>query len=82
MCKFCKFTNRYVTGEKDTYKSVLRINDGSQAFEVILFRNEQPDGKRCSRLVLNLCVRVDNSEYVAKEKDIEIKYCPFCGEEL
>ena len=46
MCKFCKFTNSYATGDKDTYKSILRINDGSQAFEVILFRNEQSDGKR------------------------------------
>lgn len=83
MCKFCKFRDFYeYSGEKDTLKSILRINDGAQAIDVLLSRYATPEGKRNAYLALELNIKMNGGEYTVKEKDIAIKYCPFCGEEL
>ena len=84
MCKHCKLI---IVGsksrEKQTVKNVLRLKDGSQIFDLYLNRYivETEDIHR-SNLEINISVDMDGGEYVLKHKEIPIKYCPFCGEEL
>ena len=84
MCKHCKLI---IVGsksrEKQTVKNVLRLKDGSQIFDLYLNRYiVETEDIHESNLEINISVDVDGGEYVLKHKEIPIKYCPFCGEEL
>ena len=84
MCKFCKTEpfNKSVNEEILT-KRIMGIKDGSQSFDLYFNRYIVKDeGIRTSSLELNLDVFIDNGMYNVKTKRIDIKYCPFCGEEL
>ena len=84
MCKHCKLTIvNSKSKEMQTIKNVLRLRDGSQIFDLYLNRYiVETEGIHRSNLEINISVNIDNGEYVLKYKEIPIKYCPFCGEEL
>ena len=84
MCKHCKvrvFSEKY--GEKIGNNMILRNVDGSHISEVYLNRHivESDDISEAS-ISIDISVKLDDSKYLIKEKEIKIKYCPFCGEEL
>lgn len=84
MCKYCKLQNvNEQLGEFTTDMVISELKDGCQIFEVILNRYivEKRDIHRSS-LMLELSVDLGDSVYTVKTKNIKIKYCPFCGEEL
>ena len=62
---------------------ILRNVDGSHISEVYLNRHivESDDISEAS-ISIDISVKLDDSKYLIKEKEIKIKYCPFCGEEL
>ena len=75
MCKHCKLIIvDSKSREMQTIKNVLRLKDGSQIFDLYL--------NRYINLEINISVYMDGGDYVFKCKEIPIKYCPFCGEEL
>ena len=84
MCKFCDLTilNEEV-GELAADPRLARIKDGSQIFDLYLNRYivEEADIHRAS-LILDLEVKLGGGEYTLKNKEVNIKYCPFCGKEL
>ena len=43
--------------------------------------DEEADIHRAS-LILDLEVKLGDGEYTLKNKEVNIKYCPFCGKEL
>lgn len=69
MCKYCQ----------DNYSELLRITDGSQVIELSFMRYHNI--KKCA-LNVGLSCKIGEGEYGVKEKEIKIKYCPFCGEKL
>lgn len=82
MCKYCKLeeegNNEYVTSQ-----TIKTIKDGSQIFEAYIFRDKhEPSNTDSSVLGISLSYEDDNGCYTLKTKEIKIKYCPFCGEEL
>ena len=84
MCKHCKvevFSEKY--GEKIGNNMILRNVDGSHISDVYLNRHivESDDISEAS-ISIDISVKLDDAEYLIKEKEIKIKYCPFCGEEL
>lgn len=84
MCEHCKvrvFSEKY--GEKIGNNMILRNVDGSHISDVYLNRHivESDDISEAS-ISIDISVKLDDSEYLIKEKEIKIKYCPFCGEEL
>ena len=84
MCKYCKvrvFSEKY--GEKIGNNMILRNVDGSQVSEVYLNRYivESDDISKAS-ISIDISVKLDDAKYLIKTKEIKIKYCPFCGEEL
>ena len=84
MCEHCKvrvFSEKY--GEKIGNNMILRNVDGSHISEVYLNRHivESDDISEAS-ISIDISVKLDDTEYLIKEKEIKIKYCPFCGEEL
>lgn len=84
MCEHCKarvFSEKY--GEKIGNNMILRNVDGSHISEVYLNRRivESDDISEAS-ISIDISVKLDDAEYIIKEKEIKIKYCPFCGEEL
>ena len=84
MCKHCKvevFSEKY--GEKTGNNIILRNVDGSHISDVYLNRHivESDDISEAS-ISIDISVKLDDAEYLIKEKEIKIKYCPFCGEEL
>ena len=84
MCRYCKLIETGVTGEKtnDSVKIVM-IQDGSQLFELRLWRYiDEENNDRENRLIIETAVDVQGSFYPLKSSHIDIKYCPFCGEEL
>lgn len=84
MCKHCKLTIvNSKSKEMQTIKNVLRLKDGSQIFDLYLNRYiVETEGIHRSNLEINISVNIDEGEYILKYKEIPIKYCPFCGEEL
>ena len=84
MCEHCKvrvFSEKY--GEKIGNNMILRNVDGSQISEVYLNRHiVESDGISEASISIDISVKLDDAEYLIKEKEIKIKYCPFCGEEL
>ena len=81
MCKYCKL-EKGVEGEFHGIESLLKMTDGRQVFEVFLNRYIY-NGRHDSSLVLDYAIKVSNDVANSiRTKQIKIKYCPFCGEEL
>lgn len=85
MCKYCKvrvFSETY--GEKIGNNMILRNVDGSNISEVYLNRHiVESEGYHDASISIDISLKLDDTtEYLIKEKEIKIKYCPFCGEEL
>lgn len=74
MCKYCQ----------DNYSELLRITDGSQVIELSFMRFISAQDHKVKKHVLNvgLSCKIGDGEYGVKDKEIKIKYCPFCGEKL
>ena len=84
MCKFCDLTILdEEAGELAAGPRLARIKDGSQIFNLYLNRYivEEADIHRSS-LILDLQIELDGGLYTLKNKEVNIKYCPFCGKEL
>lgn len=85
MCEHCKVEVISETyGEKIGNNMILRNDDGSNISEVYLNRHivESDDISEAS-ISIDISLKLDDTtEYLIKEKEIKIKYCPFCGEEL
>ena len=84
MCEHCKvrvFSEKY--GEKIGNNMILRNVDGSRISEVYLNRHivESDDISEAS-ISIDISEKLDDAEYLIKTKEIKIKYCTFCGEEL
>lgn len=95
MCKYCK--NRYVNENDEfieTSNEVTKITtfrDGRNLFELQLHRyaveykgeyaTKNEDIRRCE-LIIEESVELNGEIHYIKEKHINIKYCPFCGEKL
>ena len=84
MCKHCKLTIvDSKSREKQTTKNVLRLKDGSQIFDLYLNRYiVETENIHRSNLEISMSVDICGGEYILRCKEIPIKYCPFCGEEL
>ena len=85
MCKYCKLKtlNKDVGERANNSISIARIKDGSQTFEVYLNRYIlETDDIHRNILVLDHGFTYGTNWLSLNEKSVEIKYCPFCGEEL
>ena len=84
MCKHCKVevvSEKY--GEKTGNNIILRNVDGSRVDEVCLNRYiVETEGYHDASISIDISEKLDDAEYLIKTKEIKIKYCPFCGEEL
>ena len=81
MCKYCKLKETKIPGElTNDYRSIGSIKDGINIFSLIM--NRYKCTSRINELMLEQSVCINGAEYVVKTKAIQIKYCPFCGEEL
>lgn len=81
MCKYCKLTHDRGYEKTNDPITIGQIKDGSQVFDLFMNRSVT-DKKRSSELVLDLGCNINGDMYNIKTKEIKIKYCPFCGEEL
>lgn len=74
MCKYCQ----------DNYSDLLRITDGSQGIELSFLRYISAQDHITKKHTLNvgLSCKIGDGEYGVKDKEIKIKYCPFCGGKL
>ena len=73
MCKYCQ----------DFYSKLIRVTDGSQAIELSFLRYVDSQDRIAKNVLdLGLSCKIDDAEYIVKDKEIRIKYCPFCGEKL
>lgn len=85
MCKYCKLTEADNSiGEQTTeWGDLVTLKDGSLVASMYLFRDIiDPLNERTNELGIDLSFKVGESLYPIKCKNIKIKYCPFCGEEL
>lgn len=82
-CKYCKL-NDYGDGEWNNDSQLIeKIRDGSQIFEILLNRYVlESDDNRIAELILELNVETPHGLMSVKDRHIEIKYCPFCGEKF
>ena len=83
MCKYCEFThvNKKVDERSNENVIIERIKDGRQVTEVSLTRY-QSDGNRINELIVDRLIETSTGLVTVEKTHIEIKYCPFCGEEL
>lgn len=73
MCKYCQ----------DLYSQLIRVTDGSQVIELSLLRYVDSQDRIAKNVLdLSLSCKIGDAEYEVKDKEIRIKYCPFCGEKL
>lgn len=85
MCKYCKLKtlNKSVGEKTNESKQILKLMDGSQSFNLYLNRYVvEADGIHRAELSLELCANTEAGQIFVKDKSVNIKYCPFCGEEL
>lgn len=81
MCKYCKLRETKIPGElTNDYRSIGSIRDGITYFSLIM--NRYKCTSHVNELVLEQSICINGTDYVVKTKEIPIKYCPFCGEEL
>lgn len=81
MCNFCKMEVVNKRESSNKHRPIMGIKDGSQLFELSMNRYKV-DNHKSNNLVVDLCMMIGNDVYPIKTKEIDIKYCPFCGEEL
>ena len=81
MCKYCKFRSVIADGKDNEVQLISKLKDGSQVFELKLFRYED-DNEKLAELIIEESVDSESGLVYVKQKTIKIKYCPFCGEEL
>lgn len=84
MCKYCKIEEIVETGEKlNGNVTIANVKDGSQMITVSLNRYIDDDCLiHTSSLVIDIGAILSSGVYTVKDKQIKIKYCPFCGEKL
>lgn len=87
MCKYCKFINEEDDWEKENDFTIIdQIRDGRQQFALRLHRYECEDTKSTVLAMMYGIYSDHNEQYALGDeleiKEIQIKYCPFCGEEL
>lgn len=84
MCKYCKFTHvNEDNGEMSNGgKRIARIRNGSYIVDLLINRYRVGDDYRENRLILDNAVDLSDGLHTVGDRHIEIKYCPFCGEEL
>ena len=84
MCKYCNFTEVNEYEQINTGTTIIEIRDGRTILHVDLYRYHSSDGSsRLNELILERCI--DSESYgmtPVEDCHINIKYCPFCGEEL
>lgn len=81
MCNFCKMEIVNKRESSNKHRPIMGIKDGSQLFELSMNRYKV-DNRKSNSLVIDLCVMIGNDVYPVQTKEMYIKYCPFCGEEL
>lgn len=83
MCKYCKMTPDVMEGEMCGLKDIGRVKNGHDVVDLYLYRYYDGKGGRINALNIDLGIAADKSTvYSVKEKNIAIKYCPFCGEKF
>lgn len=88
MCKYCKMTKDKVCGEKICLKRLAKVTDGFYESEIVYWKYDGrgiEGGRKEHKLILNWCAKINGKNIpstVLKSKELNIKYCPFCGEEL
>lgn len=85
MCKYCqlKTLNEGIGEKTNNCISIGKLMDGSQIFNLYLNRYIiEADDIHRNFLELELEVGYGNSVISLGNKNIKIKYCPFCGKEL
>ena len=84
MCKYCKMRiiNEDFGERVNDLRPIAMIKDGRQIFDVHLYRNAADDGSKTNLLVAELDIDFGGYYQDLVIKEIPIKYCPFCGEEL
>ena len=84
MCKYCKMkTINESLGERTNDMRVIGvIKDGRQIFDAHLHRYKTNNSEGFNYLVLELDIDYGGYTQDLVIKEIPIKFCPFCGEEL
>ena len=84
MCKYCKLKEAGVPGEKsNNVMEIMKLKDGSHTLELKFNRYAiEEEDVHNNELIIDMSVDIRNGSYTVKEKHIDIKYCPFCGEKL
>lgn len=86
MCKYCEMESTDLGDviEESSNTSIMALRDGSQLFELILYRYRLNNKTKDSHLVLDYTYINNNGVCgdTIKRKKVKIKYCPFCGEKL
>lgn len=85
MCKFCyvEHINDYNNEKSNGTQVIDSLQDGHHIISVSIDRYQDGNCYRTNRLILDYDVTDhDGSMYSIGQKLIDIKYCPFCGEEL
>ena len=85
MCKYCKMKtlNADVGEMSNNDKTIVLVKDGCQTFAVSLYRYKGGHSDE----QINLLIAEELLDYGeglvgVAYKEVSIKYCPFCGEEL
>lgn len=86
MCKYCKFKNEEDWEKENDFIIIDQIRDGRQQFALRLNRYEC-EGDKNTVLAMHYSIYHNGTEHYElgdnlETKEIQIKYCPFCGEEL
>lgn len=88
-CRFCKITYSIGDHEQCTCETIVTIRDGSRRLSLDLFRSivegddeNEIEPSRESKLVLSNDVELGDHFESIQQFEIDIRYCPFCGEEL
>lgn len=86
MCKYCKFTYSIGDRERSALKNLMTHRDGVDRFTLDLFRTvvTEDDNSESREAVLAFVqdIKIGARYEEVTRKEITIKYCPFCGEEL
>ena len=87
MCKYCKISYSIGCREDTTLRTIATIRDGSQRFMLDLFRDITKDENgieddRVAQLLVSYDIKLGDHFESVKQVEINIKYCPFCGEKL
>lgn len=83
MCKYCEeCTKEPIIEEIETDYEMARIENGVSIYETSMHTYAEGDYKSASIDIWHSVRLDDGAEYVVKEHNIKINYCPFCGRKL